>query len=474
MKILLVTHGWPPELGGGVELSVADSARALARRGHRVCVVAGTLRVAADASEAAIERSTEPCPGGGAIDVVRIARGDLYFDHWHKGRSAAVGSAFRGLLRELSPDVVHLHHWLRLSTDLVAIAARERVPALITLHDSFASCPIVFRVRPDTRESCEATVGAHPCLACAGQVPPRTPWVKREEGFLRLGERQRELERELRTAVVRIAPSAAHAARVTRTLGLAEGALAFECLAPRARPDFETPPDRRPLDRSGPFVVSAWSELARHKGADIVVDAVLAARARLAGRRELRLEWHGREADRDWAHEIVERTKHARDAVKFTGAFEPEELPACVTETAQIFVHAPRAAESYGLCVDEAASLGLGLLLADAPAWVERLGASARYFPSGDARALEQALVELALDGARVRELQARAHSFASRLPDAQALAAAHEALYQRAIAVGAPSIAAEGWFESRLNRESIAIWDRAISRGDPPAGGVS
>lgn len=473
MKIFLVAHGWPPELGGGVELSVAESARALARRGHRVTVVAGTLRVASNASEAAVERTSETCAGGEAIEVIRIARGDLYFDHWHKGRSAAVGAAFRGLLRELSPDVVHLHHWLRLSTDLVAIAARERVPALITLHDSFASCPIVFRVRPDTRESCEVPVGANPCLACAGQVPPRTPWVKREEGFLRLGERQRELERELRTAVVRIAPSAAHAARVTRTLGLPDDALAFECLPPRARPNFEAAPKRAPLERGGPLVVCAWSELSRHKGADVVVDAVLGARARLAGQRELRLEWHGREVDRDWARRLAERAKSAGDGVTFTGAYEPAELPARVDRTAQIFVHAPRAAESYGLCVDEAASLGLGLVLADAPAWVERVGRSALFFASGDARALEQALVELAGDDAGVRALQERAQLFASGLPDADTLAAAHEALYARALAAGAPSIAAEGWFESRLNRESIAIWDRAMSRGDGTVGGA-
>ena len=44
MKLLLAVHGYPPELCGGTEISVRELARGLARAGHEVTVVAGTLQ----------------------------------------------------------------------------------------------------------------------------------------------------------------------------------------------------------------------------------------------------------------------------------------------------------------------------------------------------------------------------------------------------------------------------------------------
>ena len=43
MKVLLVVHGFPPELLGGTELVVATDAAALVRAGCEVVIVTGTL-----------------------------------------------------------------------------------------------------------------------------------------------------------------------------------------------------------------------------------------------------------------------------------------------------------------------------------------------------------------------------------------------------------------------------------------------
>jgi glycosyltransferase involved in cell wall biosynthesis len=129
VKVALVLHGYPPELLGGTENAARELAHGLVRHGHEVVVVAGTL-----AHEQGFRRCLELDPlreadGGGArpIRVHKIHRADLYFDHWQKSASARASLAFRDILREERPDLVHVHHWIRLSRDLVHRAALERV-----------------------------------------------------------------------------------------------------------------------------------------------------------------------------------------------------------------------------------------------------------------------------------------------------------------------------------------------------------
>ena len=261
MRIALVAHGYPPEQVGGVELATRDLARGLARTGASVLVVAGSLRRASAARE--VERSEA---SDGEVRVVRLQRGDLYFDHWHKSLAPGVARAFRTLLREFAPDVVHVQHWLRLSRDLVLAAARERVPAVVTLHDAWTSCPIAFRVRSDTRLPCESPVGPLPCIACAARVPPRTPWVPQEQAFLALAERQRDLRRELELARVISVPTAAHARSLEGFLGLGEGALACEVVPPARNAQLAAAPVRAAFDGARALQLGAWVQLAPHKG----------------------------------------------------------------------------------------------------------------------------------------------------------------------------------------------------------------
>ena len=128
MKIALALHGYPPELVGGTENAARTLAHGLAAHGHEVVVVAGTLR-----HEQGFRRSLELDEGAARpIRVHRIHRADLYFDHWQKSASARASLAFRDVLREERPDLVHVQHWIRLSRDLVHRAALERIPAVVT------------------------------------------------------------------------------------------------------------------------------------------------------------------------------------------------------------------------------------------------------------------------------------------------------------------------------------------------------
>jgi glycosyltransferase involved in cell wall biosynthesis len=275
VKVLLATHGYPPELVGGTENVVRALAHGLVRHGLEVVVVAGTLQ-----HEQGFRRSLEIDAGAGVperpIRVHKIHRADLFFDHWQKSASAQASLAFRDVLREERPDVVHVHHWIRLSRDLVHRAALEGVPAVATLHDLWTSCLVTFRVRPDTGEFCAVRLAPSPCLKCASFVPPRTPWLSYESQGVALLERSADLQRELELARAVLAPTRAHADAVARYLGLARERRELEviplgrdlALAPR-------PPLRPPAaSPSGTLVLGMWGPLDRLTGADRVLRAV--------------------------------------------------------------------------------------------------------------------------------------------------------------------------------------------------------
>lgn len=227
-KIVLVAHGYPPESDGAIEGHVQRLARLLAARGHVVVVLAGTR-----ARDGGDERSTDSDAASGArFDVVRLSRADARAEHWHKSASSTIPTRFRRLLAAEKPDVVHVHHWSRLSRDLVAHAAAERVPAVVSLHDAWSTCLIATRVRADTGADCDMELSASPCLACAARALGPTPWVPLDQEFMALATHKAELVRELQLARALIVPTRAQGERLAHVLGSDARALAFTTIAP--------------------------------------------------------------------------------------------------------------------------------------------------------------------------------------------------------------------------------------------------
>ncbi|MDP6518822.1 MAG: glycosyltransferase [Planctomycetota bacterium] len=258
MKVLVVAHGWPagnmesgggrgdasvsdaaPEAGGsgtgGTEQLARRSALALVAAGAEVSVLAGSL-VRAPATADGGARLTSGTQG--PLRVLRLQRGDLFFDHWQKSRSVPATRLFRQVLAQECPDVVLIHHWIRLSRDLVFQAAAAGIPALVYLHDHYSSCLRVFRLAPFGNGPAgkapigEAPIGKGPagegpaeraggtvtcaepfgsgCISCAADLFPRTPWVSLENLHLAFASHGRELARELRLARAVITPSRSH------------------------------------------------------------------------------------------------------------------------------------------------------------------------------------------------------------------------------------------------------------------------
>jgi glycosyltransferase involved in cell wall biosynthesis len=152
---------------------------------------------------------------------------------------------------------------------------------VVTLHDLWTTCLVTFRVKPESGEFCEARLAPSPCIRCAAQVPPRTPWLSFEAQGVALLERTADLARELELARCVLVPTRAHAAAVARYLGLAPERLDRlkvrvvphgRDLALRARAPLAAPREH------GKLVLGAWGHLYRLKGADTVLRAVRALR----------------------------------------------------------------------------------------------------------------------------------------------------------------------------------------------------
>ena len=131
MKVLMITHGFPPECSGGTESYVLALCQELLERGHEVEVLTGSHEGAgADQWEPRLERSEHE-----GIPVHRLHRTGLFVDNWEKSLAPEVEPLLRRVLEEQQPDLVHVHHWIRMSRNLVEICHDAGVPAVCTLHD---------------------------------------------------------------------------------------------------------------------------------------------------------------------------------------------------------------------------------------------------------------------------------------------------------------------------------------------------
>ncbi len=457
MKIVLCVHGYPPDLIGGTERSAQGLAQALLCAGHEVLVVAGSIQPAGGAELRRVETIEQ------GVRVVRLLRPDLYFDHWHKSRSVRVNAAFRELLVAERPDVVHVLHWLRLSRELVLCAAREGVPSVVSLNDHWTSCLLCFRVDPKTRTACERPLSALACIACAKNVPPRTPWVPLEAAFMEFAKREADLARELDLARSILVPTRAHATSLSGFVAGLE--LEKVRIAPPAAPPAALPA----VDEAAappPLVVLYFGALSELKGVDLLIEA--AADERLRAAVELRLA--GREERPGWLEQQAQRLPAVR--MTYLGEYTPDQLfePAHpLSEAARqshVFVTASRAPESFGLVLDEARALGLPAVLPRLGAFAERgvEGQGVLFFEPGDAGSLAAVLAGLVAAPGELASLRASVPAACHEVD----LLEVHLQAYAEALEAGAPGAGEDDWYADRMALFAEGEWDRGLAGVDP------
>lgn len=467
MKVLFLVHGYPPELSGGTERHVQQLAEwiaidAIGPQRHEVVVCAGTLQ----GGPGAIERTeVQSCGDGATIRVLRLPRTDLYYDHWQKSSSPAIHTRVRELIRSEQPDVVAVHHWTRLSRDLVLAAAREGVPATVHLHDYWTSCPIAFRIKPTAGSFCESSANGMVCPPCAGTLTPFTPWVQMEEHFIALAGRQADLRRELKLARTVSAPSHAHAIAALRFMDGAVDEDQVRVISPARLDDAKVSRGAVREPDGAPWVFAQWGGLSRLKGTDVLFEAI-------AGLRDpsvVRLELAGVEERVGFLADL-----HARfPSVTFKnhGPFDADELHRHPVVHAHAAIIATRAHESYGFTLDESLNLGLPCAVVDVPAFRERVreGVGVRFFERNSAGSLRDLLQSWIDDPTTLRALRrSTGEALVSRSPADSAPERDYLQLLHDTIALGPPdptNLPPADWYSDRIRQHALEEWDRRLSQ---------
>jgi glycosyltransferase involved in cell wall biosynthesis len=129
MRILHVSDAYLPKRGG-IEVQVRDLAGRQLESGHDVHVLTCAPPVGAGA-HATWTMGVRPAADPAGPESVRVHRMGVPWPHIPQSNDAV-----HALLRDLEPDVVHVHLSVLSPLSILAVraAARQRVPVVVTLH----------------------------------------------------------------------------------------------------------------------------------------------------------------------------------------------------------------------------------------------------------------------------------------------------------------------------------------------------
>lgn len=448
MRVLHISHGCLPEMSGGVESYLQELIAEQRRHGDDVHLLAGSHDLR---PETVIEKQEID-----GASVLRLYRSDLYFDLWARSYHAPAEQAIEALLRELAPDVVHVHQWIRLTSNLVEIAARLGIPAVVTAHDVYTSCPRAFRVRRDG-EACYRPLSVESCLDCVPKFGHET------EAELAFGIEmfRDQYASELGLAATVLVSDPATSELIAGTTGIEKARFETLPLPYGRRFTGIATANSAPAARE-PFRFAYWGVLTHRKGAQFMVRA-FADLCRQGLPRPAELHLFGGIDTRELEDEL-HRTADGLPVV-FHGRYEYAQLAGAGIHMG---IFPMLCFETWGFVLDECFELGIPCITTENGALARRAGDAAIRVPPKDEAALRDAMASVLADPARYASLRA---SVPGLPPSVERHAAALRELYERSIGVGPrdadriePARRAH-WIE--LQRES------AIGRVIPPEGPV-
>ncbi|HEB52543.1 MAG TPA: glycosyltransferase [bacterium] len=354
MRILLVSHGLPPDSVGGVEQHTSGLAAALAAMGHEVEIYA---RANLPGRE---QGACEPVADGNPR-VFRVAY------RWENVDSLAamytcapMAEAMARFLAErraagIRYDVAHVHHLTGMSVDSLAVLRDARVPTVMTLHDYWLFCPRGQMFHHDG-EVCETA----PVERCANCLQQTFPWWLREAPREQV-EALQERARQTLAAADRLVVPSARAIPPFAALGVPDGRIAVvENGVDTERLEALPPPAAGP----GPLRVGYFGTLIPSKGLDVLV----AATQQLPPD-TVELHVHGNavpyHGDEGFLTRCFQQLQPGH-GVTYHGPYSLDEMPARIA-TIDVLAAPARWHEAFGLTVREA-------LAAARPVLVSRVG----------------------------------------------------------------------------------------------------
>jgi glycosyltransferase involved in cell wall biosynthesis len=158
VRILQVIHDFVPETMAGAEINTHKLSVDLHRRhGHEVHVFCRGWNL-----ECEQYRQRDEELDGLQVRRIDLGKGGLP-NRWRR-HNPEVDAALRKKIAEFRPDLIHIQHFIYLSTDIVAIAREAGIPVIATLRNFWFRCPWgTLLYHDDTL--CHRRPG-HDCLSC--------------------------------------------------------------------------------------------------------------------------------------------------------------------------------------------------------------------------------------------------------------------------------------------------------------------
>jgi glycosyltransferase involved in cell wall biosynthesis len=458
MRVLLVSHLFPPKHSAGTEVYTAELGRRLAARGHEVTVFATDKDIAR--ADLSIQRRSFA-----GLDVIELTNNLFYEEFRETWSRPAVDRAFEEVLEEVKPDVVHFQHLMYLSSGCLELASARAGAVLFTLHDFWLQCPRFGQLVHADGDICH-TVDFARCGTCLPSFKWRQSDLERRTGRVIAGVHGATgidlggIARQVGAATARPGPAAEVSAEDAASF-TDEAATRADSLKQRVieHVDRFVSPSRFLRDR---FVswglpadqieyvptgvdVSAFADVQRNESPKLRV-AFLGTLVPLKGALDLVQAWGKLDpalrergqldiygpADHAPAY-VDELQVAARDAgVNLAGAVARDDVPRVLAET-DLLVVPSRWYENRPLVVLEAFAARTPLCVADLGGMAELVedGVQGWRFPAGDTDALAARLGALLADPAPLAAL----YRVEPELPTWEALTDRMLALYSAAAA---------------------------------------
>ncbi|MFT5153466.1 MAG: glycosyltransferase involved in cell wall biosynthesis [Planctomycetota bacterium] len=174
MRILLVSHLYPPAHTAGTEVYTAELAGRLLRAGHEPTVFTSEK----DIGRKDLELTSRVEAGVRVHQLIS----NMYLDDFEQSwKRPAVDRVFGSLLDELKPDVLHVHHLMYLSVGMLEEAQRREIAIVYTLHDFWLGCPRFGQLVHADGSLCER-VDPNRCGTCLPSFEWRQSALKRGMG----------------------------------------------------------------------------------------------------------------------------------------------------------------------------------------------------------------------------------------------------------------------------------------------------
>jgi len=417
LDVVHLIHQYPPESHGGSEFYLRDLVARQRANGRTVEVISGTKHW-----RTAFEWATDEVDG---VPVHRIHREDGWFEHYSKMWHPRIEAEFAAFLRKRRPAIVHVHHWLRLTCNLVEVCRREGIPAVVTLHDYYTSCPRAFRSRPDD-PACHRPIEAANCAPCVTRFGHETQ-AELDASVELFADHFRA---ELGLAATVLVAVSSTADLLSRTTGVPRERYEVLPLGYRAR--FAGLPQLPAPAHGAPLRFAFWGILGRHKGIHVLVEAMRRVAEQRPGRAELHLfggfdsvafeqEIHSMLAEREVA-------AVAAGPITLHGRFESAQLHAAGMH---VGVFPSICLETYGQVLDECFELGLPCILTSSGALAERSAGAGLLVDAGCATSLAAAMLRMIDEPELWHQLRAR---LPRKSIDRQAHAEAVMGVYERVL----------------------------------------